>query len=85
MVEEAYGQARTRENRDRFPLCEQRVTRNRDDKRLTPSKLVLTQTCGERGEIEISFVIGNVEEARDELIGESDDRDVEEGLKVLRW
>jgi hypothetical protein len=85
MVEEACGQARTRENRDRFPLCEQRVTRNRDDKRLTPSKLVLTQTCGERGEIEISFVIGNIEGARVELIGEGGDRDVEEGLKVLRW
>ena len=85
MVEEALGQARTRENRDRFPLCEQRVTRNRDDKRLTPSKLLLTQTCGERGEIEISFVIGNIEEAVFESTGEDKDRDVEERLKVLRW
>ncbi len=85
MVEEAFGQARTRENRDRFPLCVQRVTRNRDDKRLTPSKLVLTQTCGERGEIEISFVIGNIEETGVESIGEGDDRDVEERLNVLRW
>jgi hypothetical protein len=76
---------RTRENRDRFPLCEQRVTRNRDDKRLTPSKLLLTQTCGERGEMETSLVIGNVEEAGVELIGEGDDRDVEEELRVLRW
>ena len=78
-------QARTRENRDRFPLCEQRVTRNRDDKRLTPSKLVLTQTCGERGEIEISFVIGNIEEEGVDSTGEGDDRDVAEKLKVLRW
>jgi hypothetical protein len=46
---------------------------------------VLTQTCGERGEIEISFVIGNIEEAGVDLIGEGNDRDVEEGLKVLRW
>jgi hypothetical protein len=78
-------QARTRENRDRLSLCEQRVTRNRDNKRLTPSKLVLTQTCGERGEIEISFVIGNIEEAVVESTGEDNDRDVEERLKVLRW
>ncbi len=80
-----FRKARTRENRDRLPLCEQRVTRNRDDKRLPPSKLVSTQTCGERGEIEISLVIGNIEEAAIESIGEDEDRDVEERLKVLRW
>ncbi len=54
-------------------------------KRLTPSKLVLTQTCGERGEIEISFVIGNIEEAVVESTREDKDRDVEERRKVLRW
>jgi hypothetical protein len=78
-------QARTRENHNRLSLCEQRITRNRDNKRLTPSKLVLTQTCGERGEIEISFVIGSIEEAVVESTGEDDDRDVEERLKMLRW
>jgi hypothetical protein len=86
MVEEAFEASRNaRENRDRFSLCEQGVTRNRDNKRLTPSKLVLTQTCGERGEIEISFVIGNIKEAVVESTGEDKDRDVEERLKVLRW
>ena len=85
MVEEAYGQARTRENRDRFPLCEQRVTRNRDNKRLTPSKLVSTQTCRERGEMDISLFIGKIGEAVCESTGEDEDRDVEERLKVLRW
>ena len=78
-------QARTRENRDRLPLCKQRVTRNRDDKRLTPSKLVLTQTCGERGETNISLFIGKIEEAVCESTGEDKDRVVEGRLKVLRW
>ena len=78
-------QARTRENRDRLPLCEQRITRDRDDKRLTPSKLVSTQTCGERGEINISLFIGKIEEAVCESTGEDKDRVVEGRLKVLRW
>jgi hypothetical protein len=39
----------------------------------------------ERGEIEISFVIGNIEEAVVESTGEDKDRDVEGRLKVLRW
>ena len=39
----------------------------------------------ERGEIEISFVIGNIKEEGGDSAGEGDDRDVVEKLKVLRW
>jgi hypothetical protein len=39
----------------------------------------------ERGEIEISFVIGNIEEEGVDSTGEGDDRDVAEKLMVLRW
>ncbi len=46
---------------------------------------MLTQTCGERGEIKISFVIGSIKAAVVKSAREENDRDVEERLKVLRW